>query len=180
MTQVPAAVVWLLSAVLVEAAIIDGRQLRVPNWLTYHLFFGGLAFTWWSGGTYALAWSFAGAGVGLVSLLPLYAIGGMGAGDVKLMAGIGAWMGPSLTLGAFVASAIVGGVIGLGMIIASGDLIRHWALFQTIGHEILTVRNPSELAQRAGDRKPTMTLLPYAIPIALGSIAYFAWMGMYL
>ena len=33
-------------------------------------------------------------GVGLISLLPLYAIGGMGAGDVKLMAGVGAWLGP--------------------------------------------------------------------------------------
>jgi prepilin peptidase CpaA len=162
-----------------EEAIIDGRQLRVPNWLTFHFVIGGLAFACWSGGAQALLLSMAGAGVGLVSLLPLYAIGGMGAGDVKLMAGLGAWMGPSLTLGAFVASALVGGLIGLAMIAASGELIHHWVLFQTIGHEILSVRNPSELAQRAGDRKPNMTLLPYAIPIALGSVAYFAWMGLY-
>ena len=32
----PQAVFWLVSAVLVEAAVIDGRQLRVPNWLTFH------------------------------------------------------------------------------------------------------------------------------------------------
>jgi len=36
MTQVPQAAIWLVSAVLVEAAVIDGRQLRVPNWLTFH------------------------------------------------------------------------------------------------------------------------------------------------
>ena len=36
MAEVPPGVVWLVSAVLVEAAVIDGRQLRVPNWLTFH------------------------------------------------------------------------------------------------------------------------------------------------
>ena len=61
-----------------------------------------------------LLWSLAGMGVGLISLLPLYAIGGMGAGDVKLMAGLGAWMGPWLTLGAFV-------VLGAG-----GRRVRRW------------------------------------------------------
>ena len=42
MTQVPQAVIWLVSAVLVEAAVIDGRQLRVPNWLTFHFALGAL------------------------------------------------------------------------------------------------------------------------------------------
>ena len=88
-------------------------------------------------------------------------------------------MGPSLTLGAFVTSAMVGGVLGVAMIVASGDLIRHWVMFQTIGHEILTIRDPVELAARAAERKKTMMLLPYGIPIAIGSIAYFAWMGLF-
>ena len=52
-------------------------------------------------------------------------------------------------------------------------------MFQTIGHEILTIRNPAELAERAGERKKTMMLLPYGIPIAVGSIAYFGWMGLF-
>lgn len=179
MVHVPPWVVWLVSAVLVEAAIIDGRQLRVPNWLTYHFMVGGLAFACWSGGREAFLLSLAGVGVGLLTLLPLYAIGGMGAGDVKLMAGMGAWMGPALTLGAFVGTALVGGVLGLAMIVASGEMLHHWALFQTIGHEILSIRNPSQLAQRASERKPRMTLLPYGIPIAIGSIAFFAWMRLY-
>lgn len=179
MTEVPATVIWLVSAVLVEAAVIDGLQLRVPNWLTFHFFLGGLIFAGWTGGHTGLIWSLAGAGVGLVSLLPLYAIGGMGAGDVKLMAGLGAWVGPRLALGAFVGTAIAGGLIAVAMVAASGELIRHWVLFQTIGHEILTVRNPGELAIRAGERKKTMMLLPYGIPIAVGSIAYFGWMKLF-
>ncbi len=179
MTEVPPAVIWLVSAVLVEAAVIDGRQLRVPNWLTFHFVVGGLVYACWTGGCEALLVSLAGTGVGLLSLLPLYAIGGMGAGDVKLMAGVGAWVGPWLALGAFVASALAGGLVALVMIAASGDIIRHWVMFQTIGHEIISIRNPCELAERAGQRKKNMMLLPYAIPIAVGSIAYFGWMRLF-
>ena len=178
MTQVPQAVIWLVSAVLVEAAVIDGRRLRVPNWLTFHFALGGLVFAAWSGGRERFLWSLAGTGVGLVSLLPLYAIGGMGAGDVKLMAGVGAWLGPRLTFGAFVSTALVGGLLGMAMIVASGNVIRHWVMLQTIVHEILSIRNPAVLAERAGERKKNMMLLPYGIPIAIGSIAYFGYMGL--
>jgi prepilin peptidase CpaA len=179
MIQIPVAVVWLVSAILVEAAVIDGRQLRVPNWLTFHFVAGGLAYAGFTGGREMMLWSLAGTGVGLVCLLPLYAIGGMGAGDVKLMAGLGAWMGPWVTLGAFTASAIVGGVFGLAMILASGDWVGHWVMMHTIGHEILTLRDPARLAQIAGGRKKDMMLLPYGIPIAVGSIAYFGWLGLF-
>lgn len=180
MTSVSPAVIWLVSAVLVEAAVIDGRQLRVPNWLTFHFLAGGLIYACWTHGSAGLLWSLCGAGVGLASLLPLYAIGGMGAGDVKLMAGLGAWIGAKLTLGAFVASAIVGGLFGLVMIAASGDWIRHLAMFHTIGHEIISIRNPVELSERAGQRKPSMLLLPYGIPIAVGSIAFFGLAGLFV
>ena len=183
MTQVSQAVIWLVSAVLVEAAVIDGRQRRVPNWLTFHFALGGLVFAAWSGRPrallWSLGWSLAGTGVGLISLLPLYAIGGMGAGDVKLMAGVGAWLGPGLTFWAFVSTALVGGLLGAAMILASGNVIRHWVMFQTIGHEILSIRNPAVLAERAGERKKTMMLLPYGIPIAIGSIACFGWMRLF-
>jgi prepilin peptidase CpaA len=179
MTQLSPVLTWLISAVLVEAAVIDGRQLRVPNWLTFNFVAGGLIFALLSGGPMALLWSLAGAGVGLISLLPLYAIGGMGAGDVKLMVGLGAWMGPSVTLGAFVGTALAGGLLGLLMIIASGDLIHHGVMLQTICHEIISVRNPVRLAELAAKRKKSLMLLPYGIPIAVGSIAYFAWIGLY-
>jgi len=167
----------LVSLVLVEAAVIDGRSLRVPNWLTYHFAIGGLIFAFWKGGSPLLAWSFAGAGVGLLSLLPLYAIGGMGAGDVKLMAGMGAWVGPWLTFWAFISTALVGGVMGLAMMAYSGNMVRHIVMMKTISQEIMTICNPTELAERAAERKPGMLLLPYGIPIAVGSIAYFACSG---
>ena len=180
MEPIPREVVWLVSVVLIEAAIIDGRSLRVPNLLTYNFLAGGLIFAFWKGGSALLLTSAAGAAVGLLTLLPLYAIGGMGAGDVKLMAGVGAWIGPWLTLCAFVSTALVGALIAAAMIVHSGRLYRHLAMIHTIGAEVLSIRNPVILAERAATRKPTMMLLPYGIPIAIGSIACFAWTGLLL
>jgi prepilin peptidase CpaA len=174
----PHEVTWLVSAVLVEAAVIDGLKLRVPNWLTFHMIAGGLAFAAWAHGAAGFAWSLSGAALGLALLLPLYAIGGMGAGDVKLYAGVGAWVGPLVTPYAFATSVIIGGVMALAMIAWSGEYVRHWVQLQTIVREILTIRNPEKLSAIAAARKPTMTLLPYGIPLAVGSIGYFAAAGL--
>jgi prepilin peptidase CpaA len=173
--QIPREIAWIVSLILIEAAIIDGRSLKVPNWLTYHFLMAGLAFALGTGGTEKFWWSAAGALVGLMTLLPLYAIGGMGAGDVKLMAGLGAWIGPWIVLQAFVMSAIAGGGIALLMMAYTGELGKHLMMTEVIGREILILRNPNMLAERAAERKPGMLLLPYGIPIAIGSIALFGW-----
>ena len=177
MTEIPREIAYLVSFVLVEAAVIDGRSLRVPNWLTLHFALGGWAYAFWSGGAAMLGWSLAGAAVGLACLMPLYAIGGMGAGDVKLMAGVGAWIGPVFTGWAFLSTALTGGLMGLVMMATSGELARHIALTRTIGREVLTVRNPTVLTELAARRKPSMMLLPYGIPIAVGTISYLGWAG---
>jgi prepilin peptidase CpaA len=175
---------WLVSAVLVYAAYIDGKQLRVPNWITFPMIISGWIYSaiwyglegngWWNG----LAWSLAGTGVGLATLLPAYSIGGMGAGDVKLMAGIGAWVHCTITFYAFCVSAIVGAILAVAMIIISRQTTKHWNQFFYIANEIMTVRNPETLSAIAAERKSSMRLLPYGIPIAIGTILYFAWMGL--
>lgn len=149
MDPLPREVIWLVSFVLIEAAIIDGRSLRVPNWLTCHFLIGGLIFAFARGGTPLLLYSLAGAVVGLLSLLPLYSIGGMGAGDVKLMAGLGAWIGPWLTAWVFASSAVVGAVLAVAMIVYSGTIWRHVAMMQTIVQEVLSIKNPVKLSERA-------------------------------
>jgi prepilin peptidase CpaA len=177
MEPIPREVAWLVSFVLVEAAIIDGRSLRVPNWLTYHFLILGLVAAFARGGSPLLLSALAGAGVGLLCLLPLYSIGGMGAGDVKLMAGLGAWIGPWFTVWAFVASTFTGAIMAAAMIAWSGRLYWHLGMMHTIGREVLLLRNPAMLAERAAARKPSMLLLPYGIPIAAGTITYFAFAG---
>src|SRR4051794_40811187 len=170
-------VAWIVSIILVEAAVIDGLKLRVPNWLTFHLVIAGLAYAAWSHGGAGFLWALAGMAVGLATLLPLYAIGGMGAGDVKLMAGVGAWVGPMFTGWAFLWSAGVGGVVGLAVMGWGGGVSPPLEIMRMIVREVLTVRSATVLSELAARRKPTMLLLPYGIPIAAGTIAYMTWAG---
>jgi prepilin peptidase CpaA len=170
--------VWFVSIVLVVAAVIDGAILKVPNWLTFPFIICGWMHCTMQGGLSGLGFSLLGTCVGMMLLLLLRNVGGMGAGDVKLLAGVGAWLGTQVTLYAFAATAIVGGVIAVAMIFKSGQWEKHWAMAHQILHEWKTIRKPEKLAQIARDRKPRMMLLPYGIPMAIGSIAYFAMSGM--
>ncbi|MEX0715423.1 MAG: A24 family peptidase [Planctomycetaceae bacterium] len=170
--------VKLVCAVLIVAAIIDGKQLRVPNWITFPMVLAGLAYSAWVGGWAGLGAGLLGMTVGLLCLLPLYAVGGMGAGDVKLMAGVGAWLGWQPTLYAFCVTAVVGAAMAVFMAWRRRKLQHHYANFLMIFTEWMTVRNPRDLSAIAADRKPNMLLLPYGIPICIGSIGYFLWAGM--
>jgi prepilin peptidase CpaA len=176
--------IWLVSIVLIVAAVIDGWKLKVPNWITFPLIISGWIYSavaagaqdmlWYEG----LGWSLFGTFVGLGLLLPAYAIGGMGAGDVKLLAGVGAWVHGRHTFYAFCISAVVGAVIAVGMMIYRRALKKHLSQIWMIVGEITTIQSPTELATIAAERKSSMLLLPYGIPIAIGTIAYFVWMGM--
>lgn len=172
--------IWLLAVVLVVAAVIDGWKLKVPNWITFPLVISGWVYSTAYFGWPGLVWSLVGTAVGLALLMPAYAIGGMGAGDVKLLAGVGAWVWGTVTFYAFCFSAIVGGVIALAMILYSRQWRKHKSQLGSILTEILVVRNPDQLATLAAERKSSMMLLPYGIPIAIGSITYFIWAGMLL
>src|SRR6516162_9973147 len=121
-------------AAMVVAAVIDGWKLKVPNWLTFPLIISGWAlgllhtFDLLPGtGAGGVGAALAGTALGFALLLPVYAIGGMGAGDVKMQMGFGSWIGAFFGLSgsetqpgalsviwwAFVVAALVGGAIAL-------------------------------------------------------------------
>ncbi|MBL9085399.1 MAG: prepilin peptidase [Planctomycetales bacterium] len=170
--------IWVVTATLIVAAVIDGIQLKVPNWITFPMIISGwiysAAFFGWEG----LGWSLLGTVVGLALLMPAYAIGGMGAGDVKLLAGVGAWVWTNHTLYSFCWTAIFGGVIAVGMVAYRKAWQKHGAQFMSIANEIVSIRDPNQLSAIAAERKPRMFLLPYGIPIAIGTIFYFVMTGM--
>ncbi len=172
--------IWLVTVVLIVAAVIDGWKLKVPNWITFPFVISGWVYSAVFFGWAGLGWSLVGTAVGLALLLPAYAIGGMGAGDVKLLAGVGAWVWGTVTFYAFCLSAVFGGVIALGMVFFAHQWHHHKAQFFSILTEIFVIRNPDQLASIAADRKSSMMLLPYGIPIAIGTIVYFIWTGMLL
>src|SRR5262245_28846157 len=91
---------WFICVAMIAAAIIDGWKLKVPNWLTFPLILSGWAlgafhsFGWLDGtGEGGFGASLAGTFLGFILLYPIHAIGGMGAGDVKMQMGFGAWVG---------------------------------------------------------------------------------------
>jgi prepilin peptidase CpaA len=175
--------IWVVSVTLVVAAVIDGLKLKVPNWITFPMIISGWIYSatlspyaGWEG----LLYSLLGTAIGLALLLPAYAIGGMGAGDVKLLAGVGAWVWGERTLYAFAVSAVVGGIIAVLMVVAQRSWHKHQGQFWMICNEILTVKDPEKLSVIAANRKSSMMLLPYGIPIAIGTIGYFVAAGMLL
>ncbi len=180
--------VKLVTVVLIVAAWIDGKQLRVPNWITFPMVLSGLAFnvlwfgTGWGEWDRGLIGGLLGAIVGLCTLFWLWMLGGMGAGDVKLMAGIGAWLGPVVILEVFAATAMIGAVMAVLMVGLQHDWKRHTINFLVIIQEWMDMKKlgVGGVAAIAADRKPTMRLLPYGIPICFGAIAVFLYDGMLL
>ena len=170
--------VKLVSVVLIWAAWIDGKQLKVPNAITFPMILSGLLYNTFANGLSGLGFGLAGMATGLALLLVLYAIGGMGAGDVKLLAGVGAWLGWEVTLYAYLASAVVGGVMALIMVARRKSWEKFMGNISMLLHELQTVKNPVEISKNAAIRKPQMHLLPYGIPICIGSIIYFCYAGI--
>lgn len=155
-------------SMLVVAALIDGTERRVPNWLTLPTILAGLAFSTWLDGLSGLGWSFTGFALGIAMLVVPYALNAMGAGDVKLMGALGAWVGPDLIVVSFLASAIVGGFMGVAMILWQKTGWQSLHRLQLAFGNLAAFRDLS--AEVPGEYRPS-TKLPYGIPIAIGSTA---------
>ena len=162
------------------ASWIDYKERRVPNWLNGILALAGLiaqaSYFGWSG----LATGLGGMAVGLGVLILPWAVRGMGAGDVKLMAAIGAWFGPALTLMGFVLGALIGGVVAIIMIVASGKVMHAYVNTGTILSKLGSYRTAFSDYGSAHSFGDTTTLLPYGVPLTVGSLAvlfnqYFEW-----
>lgn len=164
---------------MVLGAVIDGWKLKVPNWLTFSMILSAWAF-WTTQGINLLGTSLLGTlAAGGLLIIP-YAIGGMGAGDVKLYAGFGAWMAPLPWFGfenifmAFGISVMVGGAMAIAMIAWRGTPFIHLENAREIVHDWSTSGSIGEIAEKAKKRKSSLTLLPYGVPLAIGSLAYVA------
>jgi prepilin peptidase CpaA len=153
----------VLAVGLVAATVIDIRTRRIPNELTAGMAALGIALA--VSGTSGLsgAGSIIGICFGLLLMMPGYTLGATGAGDVKLMAGVGAIVGPALVLSAFLFTAIAGGVLAL--IVA----IRRQRLAATLAG---TGRLMAAPGSAAGDIKAASSVrrFAYGPAIAIGSM----------
>ena len=100
-------------AIVLTAAFWDFRRRRIPNFLTFTGMALGIAGNFVMGGYDGLAASLLGLTLGAAIMLVPYALGGMGAGDVKLLACAGSMLGPTQVFYAFIAAAVLGGLMAL-------------------------------------------------------------------
>jgi prepilin peptidase CpaA len=163
---------WPTCVVLAVATVTDLRTRRIPNWLVVPFLIAGLVVPAWLHGWSGLWQSLEGFGLGALIYGFLHWMGGMGMGDVKLVAAIGAWIGPQQLMLSIVLTAMAGGIMALIWAISggflgeigesTGDLIRGWR------HGV----KPNPEFQLANPKKRKM---PYAPAIAVGTlISFFA------
>jgi Flp pilus assembly protein protease CpaA len=141
-----------LLALLIVALITDMRDRRIPNILVLAGLVIGVAGHVWFSGVTGLVLAALGMCVGLLCLLPFYAAGALGAGDVKLMAVCGAFLGPVHVVVAAVAALVVGGVIGI---------VWLFSQFTSTG---------SDDPQDDADSISMNSTIPYALAVSAGVI----------
>lgn len=150
------------------AAIFDVATRRIPNLLTFGTALLAIAFHSWTAGLSGLGVSLLGWLVGVVLFFPFFALGGMGAADVKLVGAIGALVGPVAVIWVAVCSAIAGGVLALLVALVHG---RSRETFDNL-HQLLLfwrVMGPRPLPQLTL-QQGTGLRLAYAVPIAAGTV----------
>jgi prepilin peptidase CpaA len=173
---IPASIV--LAAAMI-AAVMDVLKFKVYNALTVPLLLTGLVYHGIAGGMQGLMGSLIGMLSGFAVLFVVYTMGGVGAGDVKLMAAVGAWLGMPLTLYVFAASALASGIYAVVLILLWGSPGEAWINLQVVlfrimalGHHLGSdVRLEDEL-KRADRRR---RLVPFGAMVAVGFAAILAW-----
>jgi len=174
-TMPPQKVVMALLLILLAAAVYDIRYRRIPNWLTVTGVVLGLAMNTLIGPPEGgILFSVVGLLVGFTVYAVAYALRFMGAGDVKLMAAVGALLGWKTWFGIFVITALIGGVMALILVVARGRLKK--TLFN-VGFILseMTHARPAYLANEELDVKSKKALgLPHGAVIAVSTVFYLA------
>jgi prepilin peptidase CpaA len=172
----PEAVGWMSSRgnLLIPLALTfwiawgDLRTRRIPNYLTLGTAVAGLVYNVMVQGLPGLAYGVMGMVLGFAFLILPYLWGGMGAGDVKALAALGAWLGPQLTVFLFCYMGIAGGVIAIGYLVWEG------ILWEKIKQGWTFLLNLILCRPDGGARAPSPSQLtagiPYGVAIAAGMV----------
>jgi prepilin peptidase CpaA len=153
----------VLAAGLAAAVVTDTRSRRIPNWLTGSMMVAGFALAVSGLGAVTPGQAALGIATGLVLMLPGHVIGATGAGDVKLMAAVGAFVGPLLAFYAFLGTAVTGGVFAVAVAARRGRL---GATIEGTG-QLVTAPLAAKLEIEAPARANRFA---YAPAIAVGSL----------
>jgi prepilin peptidase CpaA len=155
--------------VAVTACIWDLRTRRIPNVLTLGAAAAALLFHVLTGGLHGGLASAAGWVVGMATLFVAFALGGMGAGDVKLLGAIGAWIGPMDAVWLALYTGIAGGLLAVGVAAMHGYLRQACRnIWMLLAHwRVAGLRPMAQLTLARGDGPR----LAYATAILAGTVA---------
>jgi prepilin peptidase CpaA len=157
----------LAIALVLACAAVDWRSRRIPNFLTLPAIALGLALNWLFAGAAGVVFSVFGLVVGAGLFFIPYFLGGMGAGDVKLMGAVGALLGWQLALAALFYTALAGGGIAV-MAILRTKAFR--SSFSRIG-AMFRILFASKRVPAADSLEGESVKIPYAVAIAVGTVA---------
>jgi prepilin peptidase CpaA len=154
--------------VSVAACITDLRSRRIPNVLTFGSAAAAVIFHGVADGTHGLLYALFGWVVGVAVLFVPFALGGMGGGDIKLLAALGAWLGPTAALWLSLYTGVAGAVMAIVVAVSYGYLgqaLKNIRLLLT--HWRVMGIGPVDEITLASSKGPK---LAYAVPILSGTI----------
>jgi prepilin peptidase CpaA len=179
--------VLIAPVTIIAAALATGWDLktgRIPNMITFPAMLLGLILNTYYSGWHGLGTSLAGLGLGILLLFIPFAVGGMGAGDVKLLAAVGALNGHLFTFRAFLYGAIAGGIMALAVALFKGKLgLSLMNTFTSLGNLGLNVLSATKAGLGTGTGISSVTgktsiitsgiSFPYGIAILAGTLAAY-------
>jgi prepilin peptidase CpaA len=150
------------------ACATDLRSRRIPNWLTLGAMVTGVCFHAIVPGGSGFAPAAFGLVVGLLVFFPFFALGALGAGDVKLMAALGAWVGAAAVVNVALYGAVAGGVLAVIVAVSRSYLPRALRNLRTLFTHwwLVGIKPLPELTLDKGQGPR----LPYALPIMAGLV----------
>ena len=175
LTRVHEPVIFFASLFFIVICTTDTLHSKIPNLATFTLVLIGLAYHIQAGGLPGGAKALTGLLLGFALLLGPYLLGGMGAGDVKALAALGALLGPGDIFQVFILSGLIGGAMALTHLLLSKNLKSRLRSWMTAAWLVISRQG---FAGRAAEVVDTRFKYPYGAAIAFGFFAFISWGGL--
>ena len=172
MSLLPISIQVALVTVVLIAAGFDTRFRRIPNWLNLSGVVLGFGLNVLCSHLDGAVLSIEGLLLGTAVYLPLYLLRGMGAGDVKLMAAVGALVGPSHWLAILLITALAGGAAGAAYAFVKGRLSETCCNLYFLIKDLVQLRAPHKTNPQLDFRNPASLSMPHGIVIAIASLTF--------